>query len=207
MLPHKEALERFLKNRLGELFGLEYDLLLYDVTSTYFEGQAEANPLARRGYSRDHRPDCKQVCIGLVPLQQLAAVAFGMKDGFLQATAVVFDSEEAIRRCFNSQDMVCEMIQCFFDEVENLFPQMRTALEKGDLVEVGRLGHRIKGTVVYLGAQPAKEAALRVERFCKCEGGTPSEAEEAINALEHECVTLKAALKSHRLAAEPKQGD
>jgi transposase len=66
LLPHKEALEIFLKNRLGELFGLEYDLLLYDVTSTYFEGQAEANPLAKRGYSRDHRPDCKQVCIGLV---------------------------------------------------------------------------------------------------------------------------------------------
>ena len=66
LLPHKEALEMFLKNRLGELFGLEYDLLLYDVTSTYFEGQAEGNPLARRGYSRDHRPDCKQVCIGLV---------------------------------------------------------------------------------------------------------------------------------------------
>jgi len=66
LLPHKEALEVFLKNRLGELFGLEYDLLLYDVTSTYFEGLAAANPLARRGYSRDHRPDCKQVCIGLV---------------------------------------------------------------------------------------------------------------------------------------------
>lgn len=66
LLPHKEALEVFLKNRLGELFGLEYDLLLYDVTSTYFEGLAEANPLAQRGYSRDHRPDCKQVCIGLV---------------------------------------------------------------------------------------------------------------------------------------------
>ena len=66
LLPHKEALEIFLKNRLGDLFGLEYDLLLYDVTSTYFEGQAEANPSAKRGYSRDHRPDCKQVCIGLV---------------------------------------------------------------------------------------------------------------------------------------------
>jgi transposase len=66
LLPHKEALETFLKNRLGELFDLEYDLLLYDVTSTYFEGQAEGNPLAQRGYSRDGRPDCKQVCIGLV---------------------------------------------------------------------------------------------------------------------------------------------
>ena len=66
LLPSKEALEVFLKERLGELFALEYDLLLYDVTSTYFEGEAKGNPLAQRGYSRDHRPDCKQVCIGLV---------------------------------------------------------------------------------------------------------------------------------------------
>lgn len=66
LLPHKEAIEQHLKQRLGELFGIEYDLLLYDVTSTYFEGQAESNPLAQRGYSRDHRPDCKQVCIALV---------------------------------------------------------------------------------------------------------------------------------------------
>ncbi len=66
LLPHKEALEKHLVRRLGELFGLEYDLLLYDVTSTYFEGLAEANPLAQRGHSRDHRHDCKQVCLALV---------------------------------------------------------------------------------------------------------------------------------------------
>jgi len=66
LLPHKEALEMHLKNQLGELFGLEYDLLLYDVTSTYFEGEAKRNPMAQRGYSRDKRSDCKQVCIGLV---------------------------------------------------------------------------------------------------------------------------------------------
>ena len=81
--------------------------------------------------------------------------------------SAVFNPEEALSRCFDSQDMVREMIQCFFDEVDNLFPQMRAALEKGDLGEVGRLGHRMKGTVVYLGAEPAEEAALRVERFCK----------------------------------------
>jgi hypothetical protein len=66
LLPHKRGLEEHLKRRLGELFGLDYELLLYDVTSTYFEGLAAANPLAQRGHSRDHRPDCKQVCIGLV---------------------------------------------------------------------------------------------------------------------------------------------
>jgi transposase len=59
-------LEQHLVARLGELFALDYDLLRYDVTSTYFEGQAADNPLAQRGYSRDHRPDCKQVCIALV---------------------------------------------------------------------------------------------------------------------------------------------
>lgn len=66
LLPHKEALERHLRERLGQLFDLDYDLLLYDVTSTCFEGQCEANSLAQRGHSRDHRPDCKQVCIALV---------------------------------------------------------------------------------------------------------------------------------------------
>ena len=66
LLPNKPALEQHLRRRLGELFALEYDLLLYDVTSTYFEGLAEGNPLAQRGYSRDHRGDCKQVCIALV---------------------------------------------------------------------------------------------------------------------------------------------
>jgi len=66
LLPHKLALEDHLKDRLGALFGLDYELLLYDVTSTYFEGEAAANPLARRGHSRDQRRDCKQVCIGLV---------------------------------------------------------------------------------------------------------------------------------------------
>jgi transposase len=66
LLPHKAALEMHLKNRLGELFNLSYDLLLYDVTSTYFEGQCNGNEQAKRGYSRDNRGDCKQVCIALV---------------------------------------------------------------------------------------------------------------------------------------------
>lgn len=66
LLPHKRALERHLKEKLGELFSLDYDLLLYDVTSTCFEGQAASNDLAQRGYTGDHRPDCKQVNIALV---------------------------------------------------------------------------------------------------------------------------------------------
>src|SRR6516165_193921 len=66
LLKHKAAIEAHLSRRAGELFAVENEVLLYDVTSTYFEGEAVANPLAQRGYSRDHRPDCKQVCIALV---------------------------------------------------------------------------------------------------------------------------------------------
>jgi transposase len=66
VLPLKTAIEAHLKERVGELFHPDVEFLLYDVTSTYFEGEARANPKARRGHSRDHRPDCKQVCIGLV---------------------------------------------------------------------------------------------------------------------------------------------
>jgi transposase len=66
ILPHKTKLERHLKQRYGELFGAEFDVLLYDLTSTYVEGSAEKNPMMRRGYSRDHRPDCEQMVIALI---------------------------------------------------------------------------------------------------------------------------------------------
>jgi len=70
LLPHKEAIEKHLKERLGDLFDLKYELLLYDVTSTYFEGAYLDHSLARRGHSRDSRPDCPQVCIGLVVTEE-----------------------------------------------------------------------------------------------------------------------------------------
>lgn len=66
ILPYKTKLEQHLKQRYGELFGAEFDVLLYDLTSTYVEGAAEKNPMMRRGYSRDHRPDCEQMVIALI---------------------------------------------------------------------------------------------------------------------------------------------
>lgn len=66
LLPLKSKLEQHLKQRFGELFGAEFDVLLYDLTSTYVEGAAEANPMMRRGYSRDHRPDCEQLVLALI---------------------------------------------------------------------------------------------------------------------------------------------
>jgi transposase len=66
LLKGQVAIENDLKAHLGTLFQLDYDLLMYDITSSYFEGLAEDNDLAQRGYSRDHRKDCKQIVIALV---------------------------------------------------------------------------------------------------------------------------------------------
>jgi transposase len=81
LLPHKDALCRHLQNRYGELFGETFDFLFYDITSTYFEGLSLCNPQAKRGYSRDSRPDCPQVCIGLVTSKEGLPLAFEVFDG------------------------------------------------------------------------------------------------------------------------------
>jgi len=66
ILPYKTKREQHLQQRYGELFGAEFDVLLYDLTSTYVEGAAEKNPMMARGYSRDHRPDCEQLVMALI---------------------------------------------------------------------------------------------------------------------------------------------
>ena len=82
--PNREAIERELAEREKTLFNLEDSVFLYDLTSTYFEGQAEANPQAKRGYSRDKRPDCKQVVVGLVLDRDGFPKAHEVWDGNLQ---------------------------------------------------------------------------------------------------------------------------
>ncbi len=81
LLPFKDDLCRHLQERYGKLFNAGFDFLLYDVTSTYFEGSAKFNPQARRGYSRDGRPDCAQVCIGLVTTPEGLPMAFEIFNG------------------------------------------------------------------------------------------------------------------------------
>jgi transposase len=81
LLPHKAALQQHLTARYGELFRAQYEVLLYDLTSTYVEGAAGGNPQMRRGYSRDHRPDCKQVVLALVVSPEGFPLAYEVFDG------------------------------------------------------------------------------------------------------------------------------
>jgi transposase len=109
ILPHKDALEKHLKQRLGELFQIEYDLLLYDVTSTYFEGEAEKNPQAQRGYSRDHRPDCKQVNIALVVSRQGLPLGYEVFAGNRHDATTVEEMVEAIEKKYGKASRVWVM--------------------------------------------------------------------------------------------------
>ncbi|MHB8955155.1 MAG: PAS domain S-box protein [Pirellulaceae bacterium] len=147
----------------------------------------------------------ESVARGPVPPAPLPAATPNLPERAPTATPMVFNPQEALTRCHNQPDIVQEMIQYFFDDVEHLFPQMRAALERGALVEVGQLGHRIKGTLVYLGAQPALEAALAVERLGERSDATPSEAEEVVNSLEHACIRLQAAVSDYPLGTPSKQ--
>ena len=109
LLPHKEALEKHLKQRFGELFNIEYDLLLYDVTSTYFEGEAASNSQAKRGYSRDQRPDCKQVCIALVVTQEGIPLGYEVFAGNRHDSTTVEEIVEKMETRYGAADRIWVM--------------------------------------------------------------------------------------------------
>jgi transposase len=109
LLPHKEAVEKHVRSRLGELFKIDYDLLIYDVTSTYFEGLALRNPQAKRGYSRDHRPDCKQVCIALVVTREGIPLGYEVFDGNRADVTTVKEIVETIEMRFGVANRIWVM--------------------------------------------------------------------------------------------------
>jgi transposase len=108
VLPHKQAIEHHLVERLGELFDLDYDLLLYDVTSTYFEGVADPS-IARRGYSRDHRFDCVQVNIALVVTREGMPLGYEIFRGDTVDVTTVEQIVESMERRFGKARRVWVM--------------------------------------------------------------------------------------------------
>jgi transposase len=108
LLPHKEAIEKHLVKRLGELFELDYDLLLYDVTSTYFEGVADP-AIAKRGYSRDHRPDCVQVNIALVVSREAMPLGYEIFAGNTTDVSTVQQIVEGMENKFGKVNRVWVM--------------------------------------------------------------------------------------------------
>jgi transposase len=106
LLPHKATLEQHLKDRLGQLFAVQYDLLLYDVTSTYFEGEAVRNPQAQRSYSRDHRPDCKKVNLALVVTREGLPLGYEIFAGNRNDVTTLREIVETMERRYGSADRI-----------------------------------------------------------------------------------------------------
>lgn len=109
LLPHKDKLERHLKEKLGKLFDLKYDLMLYDVTSTYFEGEAKGVSSAKRGHSRDQRPDCKQVCIGLVVSREGMPLGYELFEGNRVDVTTVEEIVESMEEKYGKADRIWVM--------------------------------------------------------------------------------------------------
>lgn len=133
LLPHKDEVCRHLQLRYTEWFGSEFDFLFYDITSTYFEGQALSNEQARRGYSRDNRPDCAQICIGLVVNRDGLPVAYELFDGN-RADVTTFED-------------VVEQMECKYGQARRIWVVDRGMVSEENLAALRERGARyIVGT-------------------------------------------------------------
>lgn len=119
LLPHKDGLCKHLQQRYGELFGATFDFLFYDITSTYFEGSGDGNSQAKRGYSRDGRPDCVQVCIGIVASREGLPLAFEVFDGNRTDVTTISDMVSLMERKYGQAERVWVMDRGMVSE-ENL---------------------------------------------------------------------------------------
>lgn len=127
LLPHKNALCKHLQQKYGELFGATFDFLLYDITSAYFEGSGEGNPQAKRGYSRDGRPDCVQVLIGLVVSREGFPLAFEVFDGNRPDVTTVEEIVEIMEEKYGQAERIWVMDRGMISEENLAFLRQRGA--------------------------------------------------------------------------------
>jgi transposase len=116
----REGIERALAERERSLFELEESIFLYDLTSTYFEGQCEKNPSAQRGYSRDHRFDAKQVVIGLVVDRQGFPRAHEVFDGNRHDSTTLAEMLQVLKRRVGAQPQALVVVDRGLSCAENL---------------------------------------------------------------------------------------
>ena len=187
VLPLKAKIEEQLKRRAGELFSLQFDVLLYDITSTYFEGLAEGNPQARRGYSRDHRPDCKQVCIGLVVTPDGFPLAYEVFAGNTADVTTVEDMVEVMEAKYGrarrvwvvDRGMVSEENLAFLRErgAQYVVGTPKSLLRKFERELIEEAWHTVRaGVEVKLVASPDG-----TETFVICRSADRVEKEKAIH--------------------------
>jgi transposase len=168
LLPHKDGLFAHFQKVYGELFGTTFDLLLYDITSTYFEGQAAGNTQAKLGYSRDSRPDCVQVCIALVVTPEGLPLAYEVFDGNRTDVTTVDDIVTLMREKYGHERRTWVMDRGMVSE-ENL-EMLRESHAK---YLVGTPKHMLKQFEQHLLKQDWTQAAPGVEvKLCAAPDGS-----------------------------------
>jgi HPt (histidine-containing phosphotransfer) domain-containing protein len=118
---------------------------------------------------------------------------------------MIFNVEEALARCMGQQQMLLEMIDYFSGESGAVLPAIRASTSEHDAAAMGRAAHRLKGTLIYLGAQPAIEAAQDLEQMGLNNDLTG--ADRAVERLAHEVELLRQALAPYRAEAGSKESD
>lgn len=188
LLGHKDEIQKHLKERLGELFCISYDILLYDVTSSYFEGEASKNPQAQQGYSRDGRPDCKQVCIGLVVTKEGIPLGYEVFEGNRHDSRTVEIIIEKMESLYGKSDRVWIM-----DRGMASADNLELLAEEGRRYIIGTPKNQLKKFEQYLLTEEWKQVheGLEVklcpspdgseELFILCRSAARREKEQAIH--------------------------
>jgi transposase len=214
LLPHKDAVCKHLQDRYSEWFGSKFDFLFYDITSTYFEGQCPHNAQAKRGYSRDNRPDCKQVCIGLVVNTEGLPVGYEVFDGNRRDVTTLEEMVELMEAKYGKAQRVWVLDRGFVSE-ENLdFLRGRGAqyivgTPRAVLKNFGRELDAMGWAVVQPGVEVkiVKHPDHGEEKFilCRSEGRKEKERamlERQVSRLEEKFQEIKAAIASGRLTED-----
>lgn len=209
ILPYKEAIERHLRERFQTMFDASYDLILYDVTSVYFEGEMEKNAQAQRGYSRDKRFDCKQVCIALLVTREGLPIGYEVFAGNRTDVTTVEEIVEGVERKHGKIGRIWAMDRGMVSEENLEFLRERGAQyvvgsPKSDLKAFER--HLLEEGWEKVGTGVEVKACLGpdgTETFVLCRSGARREKEKAMHArfatrIEKALETLKRRLERSR---------
>jgi transposase len=171
LLKQKKTIEQHLRHRLGQLFELAYDVLLYDLTSTYFEGLCAGNPMAKRGYSRDSRGDCLQVVIALIVTTDGYPMGYEVFDGNTADSTTVQQIIEKVESEHGKADRIWVM-----DRGNVSAENLAFIRDRGGKYIVGTpkaLLRKVQGQITEQGWQQVREG-IEV-RIVKLDGADASE--------------------------------
>jgi hypothetical protein len=202
LLGQKKPIERHLRERLGQLFELSYDILLYDLTSTYFEGQCAGNAMAKRGYSRDSRPDCLQVVIALVVTPDGFPLGHEVFDGNTSDVTTVKQMVEKVENDYGKCNRIWVMDRGNVSQENLAFLR-----ERGGRYIVGTpkaMLRQVRGELSNEGWREVREG-IKV-KCVRCEGGGKLDSTETLVLCKSDDRTAKESAMLDRFVKRMEEG-